>query len=112
MTHNARETADQNRYPRQNHHHRRSSCPKSRWEIQNEPSIPKHGSNDQDGTQVSPYSQTPANEILKMLEQDQPVRDGVWTRAEIELINEKVLSSLSLFFSNILTNEKDATHNH
>jgi hypothetical protein len=47
-----------------------------------------------------------------MLEQDQPVRDGVWTRAEIELINEKVLSSLSLFFSNILTNEKDATHNH
>jgi obg-like ATPase 1 len=24
-----------------------------------------------------------------MLEQDQPVRDGVWTSAEIELINEK-----------------------
>jgi obg-like ATPase 1 len=26
-----------------------------------------------------------------MLEKDQPVRDGVWTSAEIELINEKVL---------------------
>jgi len=27
----------------------------------------------------------------KMLEKDQPVRDGVWTSAEIELINEKAL---------------------
>jgi obg-like ATPase 1 len=27
---------------------------------------------------------------VKMLEKDQPVRDGVWTSAEIELINEKV----------------------
>lgn len=25
-----------------------------------------------------------------MLEKDQPVRDGAWTTAEIELINEKV----------------------
>ena len=32
----------------------------------------------------------------KMLEQDQPVRDGVWTTAEIELINEKALPSYLL----------------
>jgi len=34
----------------------------------------------------------------KMLEQDQPVRDGVWTTAEIELINEKALLSHPLPF--------------
>jgi hypothetical protein len=27
---------------------------------------------------------------LQMLEADKPVRDGSWTSAEIELINEKV----------------------
>lgn len=30
---------------------------------------------------------------IQMLEQDQPVRDGAWTTAEIELINEKVTTS-------------------
>jgi obg-like ATPase 1 len=31
-----------------------------------------------------------------MLEKDQPVRDGSWTSAEIELINEKVFIHLYL----------------
>jgi len=29
-----------------------------------------------------------------MLEADQPVRDGTWTTAEIELINEKVCEQM------------------
>jgi len=32
----------------------------------------------------------------KMLEEDQPVRDGTWTTGEIELINEKVRCKLEL----------------
>lgn len=32
----------------------------------------------------------------QMLEKDQPVRDGTWTSAEIELINEKVPISFNL----------------
>jgi obg-like ATPase 1 len=50
----------------------------------------------------------------KMLEQDQPVRDGVWTTAEIELINEKAL--LPIPSHSTLTNQyvgsKDVPHNN
>jgi obg-like ATPase 1 len=35
-------------------------------------------------------SERAATDSLQMLEQDKPVRDGTWTSAEIELINEKV----------------------
>ncbi|KAH8801099.1 P-loop containing nucleoside triphosphate hydrolase protein [Hyaloscypha sp. PMI_1271] len=39
---------------------------------------------------MNPLFPSTVAKIKAMLEQDQPVRDGVWTTAEIELINEKM----------------------
>lgn len=46
-----------------------------------------------------------------MLEKDQPVRDGTWTSAEIELINEKVPFPPDNKFQNADAS-RDATYNH
>lgn len=39
---------------------------------------------------LKPPSERLSTDSSQMLEQDKPVRDGTWTSAEIELINEKV----------------------
>jgi hypothetical protein len=47
-----------------------------------------------------------------MLEKDQPVRDGSWTSAEIELINEKVFILAPCYLLLTLSLFPDVTHHH
>jgi hypothetical protein len=88
-----KKSVDKSRHPCQNDHLRRGSGPESRREIQNESPVPQYSSEDQSRKKSAMLPRKHQLTSLKMLEQDQPVRDGIWTTAEIELINEKALSS-------------------